>query len=217
MKHKTCVRYIGLVVVLSLMSACGGGSNSRNETDALGVDLNEKHDIAIQGDSAKVIEIAAKTYRIEIEGVYPTALAFSESPGREAYEVPTEIVGLWDRMFPEGMPNSVFYGRTAEGTSVAAFQIDKPIYNIENKSLIFDARLIGDSPGLPSELHDVDLLIDPTLGQWISIAINCGGTVLSLIPAILTGGSTAPLTAIASAACVVALVDAGIGHLPEFH
>ncbi|MBN1344964.1 MAG: hypothetical protein JXQ73_19885 [Phycisphaerae bacterium] len=171
----------------------------------------DEYDIAVLAGAGTATQVSPGVYTITLTEVHDRVIAFTQAPGRTAQTFGTQWLGLWDKMYPDSPPNAVLYGRTPTDGTISVFEMGKPTYDAENDTLTFQATLVGDSPAPQAVMDDVDLLIDPTVGQWISIATNCGSAIVNIILAAVEEGVN-PVADIraagASVGCIAAVATA---------
>ncbi len=210
----------GCCVVFSLLAGCGttdisGGSTSTDgtsystaNTDGTSSGGEEaRYDIAVPVGAGTSTEVSDGVYQIVLSEVPTQVVVFSESPNRTAKYMPTVALGMWDKMFPDEAPNSVLFGRTGGTNDVIVFEMGKPTYDETNATLTFQATLVGDSAAPLAEMTNVDLLIDPTAGQWITIGWDCASAALSIVAAAVEDGAN-PLADLEAIGATISCIHA---------
>lgn len=174
-------------------------------------DESTMYDIGVMAEGSTATLVSEGVYQIVLTNVHNNAIAFTESPDRTAKTFALEGLGMWKKMFPNEPPNAVLYGRTPTDDDIVVFEMGQPTYDPNAATLTFQATLVGDSPAPAATMDDVDLLIDPTAGQWINIAWSCGTDVITLVAAAVEAGAN-PLADVgaigATAKCVSAIAAA---------
>ncbi len=188
-------------------TGCGGGSGDSSTQELRDHDKYTRVDLSIDANAATIEVSDDNQLNVTLYEVPEQILAFTEPPKRDVYSVSTKALLLWKKMFPKA-PNALLSGTTRGGDGFSTvLEMDQPTYNQNAGTVTFTARLIGDSPMPPDLLSATNLMIDPTLWQWIEIIWDCASAIIDWVGAIIEEGLN-PLEDLEAVSGSVDCVDA---------
>ena len=167
-------------------------------------------DLDVVARQVTLLHLSGRRYGIVMTGVSPKLVAMSQAPRRFAAYPPMEVLGFWSRMFPKGPPNALVMGRYDSATDApVVITMARPTYDAATRTLSFKGTLLPGSARPPATMDDVDLMIDPTTAQWITLAEYCGPAIVNIVLAAIAEGANpyADVAAVStSVGCIVQVV-----------